>query len=89
MLDVWNYAVIGLAGGAAAFAHCLGMCGGWRCTCRRAATAARSLARQGLWHLGKTTTYVFLGAMAGLAAAGSARPAWPGRKTFWPTWPGR
>jgi hypothetical protein len=59
--ELWNYAAIGLAGGAAAFAHCAGMCGGLALH-----VAQGGLARQALWHAGKTTTYIFLGAMAGL-----------------------
>jgi hypothetical protein len=75
-----SYIWIGLAGGAAAFAHCLGMCGGFALHLSRApldhARGALSeveraqcrwetLGRQLLWLGGKTFTYVFLGAMAG------------------------
>jgi uncharacterized protein len=95
MPDLSTYALTGLVGGAAAFAHCLGMCGGLalhvgavpgsrRCEPGTAPLASNGkgtvpiLARQGLWHLGKTTTYVFLGALAGLAGAwvGSRNVAW-------------
>lgn len=39
--------------------HCAGMCGGFAVAC--GSTAARSAA----WHVGKLTTYAFLGALAG------------------------
>lgn len=58
--------LIALAGGAAAFAHCLGMCGPFALHLSQSPSRARLLANQLLWHLGKTTTYVFLGALAGL-----------------------
>jgi uncharacterized protein len=61
----WHYVWIALAGGAAAFAHCLGMCGGFALHLARGEGRWRVLARQLLWHAGKTTTYVFLGAIAG------------------------
>ena len=96
MPDLSAYAVIGLAGGTAAFAHCLGMCGGLALHLSQGTVplgrtkgtvpfferlkkgTVPLLVRQGLWHLGKTTTYVFLGAMAGLVGAslGSAGVAW-------------
>jgi uncharacterized protein len=79
-MELYSYAAIGLAGGAAAFAHCLGMCGGLALhlsqyqspqpssTTGERVTGGRSavLGRQLLWHAGKTVTYAFLGAMAGL-----------------------
>lgn len=68
MPEVWNYAAIGLAGGAAAFAHCVGMCGGLALhLAQGGGSPGRLLARQALWHAGKTSTYIFLGAVAGLA----------------------
>jgi len=73
-----TYVGLGLAGGALAFAHCLGMCGGFALHLSRAPSRWGMLARQLLWHAGKTFTYVFLGAMAGfvggLAGAASAMP---------------
>jgi sulfite exporter TauE/SafE len=60
-----NYIWIGLAGGAAAFAHCLGMCGGFALHLSHAQGRWQTLGRQLLWLGGKTFTYVFLGAMAG------------------------
>ena len=56
---------IGLAGGALAFVHCLGMCGGFALHLSRSGRPARVLGRQLVWHAGKTFTYVFLGAAAG------------------------
>jgi uncharacterized protein len=78
MPDLSTYALIGLVGGAAAFAHCLGMCGGLALSLAPGGSRGSVIVRQGLWHLGKTTTYVFLGAMAGLVGAwvGSAQIAW-------------
>ena len=61
-----SYIWIGLAGGAAAFAHCLGMCGGFALHLSRAQDRWETLGRQLLWQGGKTSTYIFLGAMAGL-----------------------
>jgi sulfite exporter TauE/SafE len=60
-----NYIWIGLAGGAAAFAHCLGMCGGFALHLSHAQNRWWTLSRQLLWLGGKTFTYIFLGAMAG------------------------
>jgi hypothetical protein len=52
--------------GAGAFAHCLGMCGGFALHLSAGSSRLKALARQLLWHLGKMTTYAFLGAFAGL-----------------------
>jgi sulfite exporter TauE/SafE len=60
-----SYIWIGLAGGAAAFAHCLGMCGGFALHLSRGRNRWETLGRQLLWLGGKTFTYIFLGAMAG------------------------
>ena len=65
MPESWSYIWIALAGGAAAFAHCLGMCGGFALHLAQGECRWRVLGRQLLWHLGRTTTYVFLGAIAG------------------------
>ncbi len=56
--------LMGLLGGLAATAHCLGMCGGFPLHLSRAA-AGPVLARQLLYVLGKTFTYTFLGALFG------------------------
>lgn len=55
---------IGFTGGLLAFAHCLGMCGGFvlYLSHRPGSTA---LARHLLWQAGRVTTYLFLGALAG------------------------
>jgi len=69
-----TYIGMGFVGGAVAFAHCLGMCGGFALHLARAPSRWGVLARQLLWHAGKTFTYVFLGAMAGFVGglAGAA-----------------
>jgi len=64
-----NVMWIALAGGAAAFAHCLGMCGGFALHLAQGERRAAVLGRQLLWHAGRITTYVFLGAMAGFLGA--------------------
>ncbi len=70
-----NAAWVALVGGAAAFAHCLGMCGGFALHLARGASRWRVLGHQALWHAGRLATYVFLGALAGFlgrwAGAGS------------------
>jgi sulfite exporter TauE/SafE len=71
MAVIW----LALVGGAAAFAHCLGMCGGFALHLGQGATPRGVLARQMLWHAGRTTTYVFLGAIAGFLGGGFAA-AW-------------
>jgi uncharacterized protein len=60
-----HYLWIGFAGGALAFVHCLGMCGGFALHLSRGGRPAALLGRQLTWHVGKTFTYVFLGAIAG------------------------
>ncbi len=80
MTQFVQYVWAGLAGGAVAFAHCLGMCGGFALhlsegrTGRTGRNGRAALGRQFLWHAGKTTTYVTLGAVAGFlgGVAGSA-----------------
>jgi sulfite exporter TauE/SafE len=67
---------LALVGGAAAFAHCLGMCGVFALHLSGGQGGWAVLGRQFLWHAGKTTTYMFLGALAATAglAIGSAWP---------------
>ena len=75
MNTIW----IGLAGGALAFAHCLGMCGGFVLHLSRGAGRWTLLGRQLLWHSGKTFTYVFLGALAAFGGGALGRfsnPPW-------------
>ena len=60
-----HYVWLGLAGGAVAFAHCLGMCGGFALHLSQGSSGRAALTRQLLWHAGKTATYVLLGALAG------------------------
>lgn len=58
---------IGFAGGILAFAHCLGMCGGFVLHLSQEKNGKSMMAGQLLWHAGKFSTYIFLGAMAGFA----------------------
>jgi uncharacterized protein len=60
-----HYVWLGFIGGILAFAHCLGMCGGFALHLSQGQTRMGMLGRQLLWHAGKTATYVFLGALAG------------------------
>jgi len=69
MSTIW----IAMVGGAAAFAHCLGMCGGFAIHLTRGGNRAAAMGRLLLWHAGKTTTYVFLGALAGFLGASLGR----------------
>ncbi len=57
---------IALTGGLLAFAHCMGMCGPLAVHVSQGGRRA-ALARQLLWHAGRISTYVFLGALAGFA----------------------
>jgi uncharacterized protein len=70
-----HYLWIGLAGGALAFAHCLGMCGGFVLHLSRGAGRRTVLGRQLLWHAGKTFTYIFLGAVAAFGGSALTRMA--------------
>jgi sulfite exporter TauE/SafE len=57
-----------LAAGFVGSVHCVGMCGGFACAL--CASRERSLLRrQLLYNLGRVTTYVFLGGLAGAAGA--------------------
>ncbi len=78
-----GYLWVGFAGGAAAFAHCLGMCGGFALHLAQPAGRGRLMARQLLWHAGKTTTYMFLGAMAGWAGAWAVHASFLPRLQDW------
>jgi sulfite exporter TauE/SafE len=68
-----------LAGGAALSAHCLGMCGPFvlHLAGAQPGAAAGGFVRQLLWHLGRITTYVFLGALAGAAGTMILKLPWP------------
>ena len=73
MAEALNYIWVGLAGGAAAFAHCLGMCGPFALHLAGPGSTSsavpgergRAAIRQVLWHAGRITTYIFLGTLAG------------------------
>lgn len=58
---------IGFAGGLLAFAHCLGMCGGFVVHLSQQRERGRMLAAQLLWQCGRISTYTLLGALAGFA----------------------
>lgn len=47
--------------------HCAAMCGGFTLSLTRPGRLGSSLARMGAYHIGKLFTYVFIGAIAGLA----------------------
>jgi uncharacterized protein len=68
---------IAFIGGAASFAHCLGMCGGFALHLAAGPSKAAMLARQLLWHFGRITTYVFLGALAGFLGNRISLAQWP------------
>jgi len=61
-----NHIWIALVAGVGGFAHCLGMCGGFPLHLSRGRSRSEMLVRQLLWHGGKTFSYMFLGALAGM-----------------------
>lgn len=79
-MDWAGYLWMGLIGGMAAFPHCLGMCGGFALHLAGGGSKAALLARQLLWHAGRTVTYVFLGALAGFLGAMVSLASWPAGK---------
>ena len=68
---------LAFVGGAAAFPHCLGMCGGFALHLAGPERRSVVLARQMFWHLGKTITYAFLGALAGFLGNAVSLAKWP------------
>lgn len=67
MAELMPYLAV-FAAGVVGSVHCVGMCGGFACAL--CASRDRSLwRRQLLYNLGRVTTYVFLGALAGVAGA--------------------
>jgi sulfite exporter TauE/SafE len=65
--------VVGFAGSL----HCVGMCGGFVLSIDRAGRRPwRRVGAQAAFHLGKTSTYVLLGAAAGAAGGAVVRGAW-------------
>lgn len=62
-----SFFLIGLAAGLAATPHCAGMCGAFPLHLARGSGRGRPLARHLLYLGGKTFTYAFLGALAGLS----------------------
>ncbi|MGF1627909.1 MAG: SCO family protein [Kiloniellaceae bacterium] len=64
-----QYLLVFLAGLAGSL-HCVGMCGGFACALGRDARGAgATLRRHLLYNVGRVTTYVFLGALAGALGA--------------------
>jgi len=84
MHELW----IAFAGGTLAFAHCLGMCGGFVLHLSHSGSRGAAFQRQLLWHAGRLFTYVFLGAIAGFAGAlltGAPHWVWTQRALTWTT----
>ncbi len=73
---MWTGFAIGFMAGLSATPHCLGMCGGFPLHLARAGRS-RAIVRQGLFVLGKSFTYVFLGALAGTIGVVLFRDAIP------------
>ena len=71
-----EFLALGLAAGIAASPHCLGMCGCFPLHLARSAGAKALVARQVLYILGKTFTYVFLGAIVGFVGEVLIRSDW-------------
>jgi sulfite exporter TauE/SafE len=67
MQDLTHHIWIGFAGGILAFAHCLGMCGGFVLHLSQPKDGKTMISGQLLWQAGKLATYTFLGALAGFA----------------------
>jgi uncharacterized protein len=83
-----NVVWVAFAGGVLAFAHCLGMCGGFALHLAQAGSRWQAFERQLCWHAGRVLTYVFLGAVAGFAGGvlgASARLAWTQRALAYAT----
>ena len=71
---------MGLIGGAAAFPHCLGMCGGFALYLSAGETKAAVLLRQLMWHFGRIVTCIFLGGLAGFCGNMVSLAKWPAVK---------
>lgn len=67
MLTLSHHLWIGFAGGLLAFAHCVGMCGGFVLHLSQEKDRKTMLAGQLLWQVGRGSTYMFLGALTGYA----------------------
>ncbi len=68
--------LVGAAAGLASTVHCVGMCGVFPLHLSRASQRAPVLLRQLLYLAGKTFTYVFLGALLGVAGNRLASLGW-------------
>jgi uncharacterized protein len=63
--EIAEYLLIFLAGFAGSF-HCIGMCGGFACALGTGqAERSSAIGRQLLYNLGRLTTYIFIGVLAG------------------------
>lgn len=70
---MWPLVLAGLMGSL----HCVGMCSGFVLAIDRPGRALlRRVGVQALFHLGKTTTYVLLGGLAGLGGSALLRSGW-------------
>jgi sulfite exporter TauE/SafE len=65
-----GFLVVAFGAGLLGGVHCLGMCGGFATAC------ARTRGGLPLWHLGRVTTYMGLGAFAATAGRVLPGPAW-------------
>ncbi|RMF83102.1 MAG: sulfite exporter TauE/SafE family protein [Nitrospirae bacterium] len=72
--EIASLTLLGLTGSV----HCLGMCGGFAIAVDQGGRGATRLAAHLLYHLGKTTSYLFLGAWAAWAGI-LLHEALPGR----------
>lgn len=61
---MWEAFIVGLVAGIAASPHCLGMCGGFPLHLAKPEGKGSPILRQFLFVMGKTFTYIFLGAIA-------------------------
>ena len=70
-----NLLWVPFTGGVLAFAHCLGMCGGFVLHFAQHDDRRRALFCQLSWHVGRVFTYVFLGACVGFLGGVLSTPA--------------
>lgn len=69
MENIGNHLWIGFAGGLFAFAHCIGMCGGFVLHLSQEQDRVKMAINQLMWLTGKIFTYTFFGAVAGYAGS--------------------
>ncbi|HOK55418.1 MAG TPA: sulfite exporter TauE/SafE family protein, partial [Armatimonadota bacterium] len=61
---MWASFLLGLVAGISATPHCLGMCGGFPLHLAKSSGKGQVFLRQLLFVMGKSVTYMFLGALA-------------------------